>query len=61
MGMLAQERRQFTEAEKLFLKAKAIFKKYHDGYSMDIVHSSLEKLNKIHTKKLNSIYKGEQK
>jgi hypothetical protein len=44
--VIAQERRQFEEAERLYLKAEAILKKYHDKQSLSIVQDSLERLRK---------------
>ncbi len=42
--MIAQERREFEEAERLYLKAEAIFEKDRDEHSLSIVRGSLERL-----------------
>jgi hypothetical protein len=44
LGRIAEERREFDDAERLYLQAEAIFKKYRDEYLLSVVRSSLERL-----------------
>jgi len=46
--MIAQERLQFDEAERLYLQAEGLFKKYGDEYSLSVVRSSLQRLHQTH-------------
>jgi tetratricopeptide (TPR) repeat protein len=44
LGMIAQQRRQFDDAERRYSQAEAIFKKYRDEYSLSVVRGSLKRL-----------------
>ena len=49
LGMIAEGRRKFDEADNLYLQAEAIFEKYDDKQSLSLVRGSLERLHQART------------